>query len=138
MSLAVEGGHFFPVTGFCMKRVIPEGALVRVETCSLVHLVPGDVVLIEDEGGFYLHRYLLRSSGGAREVLLTKGDEAGRPDPPVCSSKFIGRLAEIKAGDRVVCFRPSAGARVAAFLSGWFWLAFLLLKAARRRIPLLS
>ena len=138
MSLAVKEGHFFPVTGFCMKRIIPEGALVRAEPCSTAALVPGDVVLMEDEGGFYLHRYLLCLGGGAREVLLTKGDEAERPDSLAGSSKFMGRLVEMKVDGRVARYHPATGERMGAFLSGWFWLVFILLKAARRRVPLLS
>lgn len=48
---------------------------------------PGDVVLFLDGGFLLLHRVIALRRG----ALLTQGDGAARPDPPVPRSHLLGR-----------------------------------------------
>lgn len=132
MEALVESGASVTVSGACMVPVVPAGAAVRLEPCGAGALRPGDVVLLERGGTFFLHRYLARTGTGEGRRLVVKSDRGRRPDAPWPPASVVGRLAEVgEAGSARAC-RPGPVARLRAAAEGLFWAhAFPLLREAR-------
>ena len=132
MEVLLESGGRVPVSGGCMAPAVPAGAVVRLESCGAGALRPGDVVLLDRGGVFFLHRYLGRTGAGNGRRLLVKSDRGRRPDAPWPPASVVGRLAEVGEGESALPYRPSRAARVRAAAEGLFWAhAFPFLRDAR-------
>jgi hypothetical protein len=132
MEALVESGGRVSVSGACMAPAVPTGAVVRLEPCGAATLRPGDVVLLERGGTFFLHRYLARMGTGVRRRLVVKSDRGRRADAPWPPTSVVGRLAEIGEGDSARACRPGRAARLRAAAEGLFWAhAFPFLREAR-------
>jgi len=124
MDALVESGGSVRVSGACMVPVVPVGARVRLESCGAGSLRPGDVVLLERDGVFFLHRYLLRTGAGGRRRLIVKSDRGRRADKPWPPASLVGRLVEVaeEAGDASAgAYRPGRAVRLRAAAEGLFW-----------------
>ncbi|MHC4247734.1 MAG: S24/S26 family peptidase [Planctomycetota bacterium] len=132
MDALVESGGRVSVSGACMVPAVPAGAVVRLEPCGAGALRPGDVVLLERGGTFFLHRYLARTGSGPRRRLVVKSDRGRRADAPWPPTSVVGRLAEIGEGQAARACRPGRAARLRAAAEGLFWAhAFPFLREAR-------
>lgn len=115
-----------------MAPAVPACAQARVQSCRLSGIRPGDVVLLEREGRFVLHRFLTTLYVGTRRYLLVKPDRGRRPDPPWPAESLVGRLSEIREGEAVRPYRPGFRDRVRAIAAGFLWSTVVrLLKEAR-------
>ncbi len=141
MEALVESRGSMSVSGACMVPDIPAGAVVRLEPCAAGELRPGDVVLLERDGTFFLHRYLARKGSGARRRLIVKSDRGRRADAPWPPASVVGRLVEIVNGDpgngseSARSYLPGRAARLRAAAEGLFWAhAFPFLRDARNAL----
>jgi hypothetical protein len=118
-----------------MDPAVPLGAAVRLEPCCAGGLRPGDVVLLERNGRFFLHRYLARRGTGAGRRLVAKADRGARPDAPWPPESLLGRLAEVGEGASARPYRPGRRARLRAAVEGLFWAhVFPFLRDARNAV----
>ena len=92
-ALRALGGLELPVRGRSMLPLVADGA--RVWIVPLRRLPwPGDVVAFSGKDRrLVLHRVLGPIPHRGRLALLTQGDAAERPDPPVPPGRVLGRLA---------------------------------------------
>ncbi len=125
VEAVLAAGGRVPVTGGCMAPTVPAGASVLVEPCGPARLAPGDVVLLEHEGSFFLHRYLAMMHVGARVHILAKADRALRPDRPWPPGSLLGRLVRILDGPTSRPYRPGRLDRLLAAALGLAWLLAL-------------
>jgi len=135
----VESGGSVRVSGSCMEPVVPVGTRVRLEPCGPCALRPGDVVLLERDGVFFLHRYLACKGTGRRRRLVVKSDRGRRADAPWPPTSLVGRLVGIAEKDEdepTRAYRPAVTARLRAAAEGLFWAhAFPFLREARKCLP---
>jgi hypothetical protein len=141
MEALVEARGSVSVSGACMVPAIAAGAVVRLEPCVAGELRPGDVVLLERDGTFFLHRYLARAGSGSLRRLIVKSDRGRRADAPWPPASVVGRLVEIVGvaggddvggGEPARSYRPGRAARLRAAAEGLFWAhAFPFLRDAR-------
>jgi hypothetical protein len=144
MDALIESGGSVKVSGECMAPVVEAGARVRLAPCGAGDLRPGDVVLLERGGIFFLHRYLARTGTGARRRLIVKGDRGRRADAPWPPASVVGRLVEVVAaaenaeeneGESTRAYCPGRAARFRAAAEGLFWAhAFPFLREARNAL----
>jgi len=138
MDALVESGGRVRVSGACMVPVVPVGSRVRLESCGAGSLRPGDVVLLERDGVFFLHRYLLRTGTGGRRRLIVKSDRGRRADRPWPPASLVGRLVEVTGETEVSrggVYRPGRAVRLRAAAEGLFWAhAFPFLRQVRNAL----
>jgi signal peptidase I len=90
------------VFGTSMAPAILPGDLVSIERASLNEISPGEVVLFQQRGRFFVHRVVDRKAAEALEdsYLITRGDRLRHDDPPVYSSEFLGRVISLERNRR--------------------------------------
>jgi hypothetical protein len=144
MDALVESGGKVRVSGGCMVPAVPVGARVRLVPCSAGGLHPGDVVLLERKGVFFLHRYLVQTGTGGQRRLVVKSDRGRRADAPWPPASVVGRLVEVVEGaggdgvddgESARAYRPGRATRLRAAAEGLFWAhAFPFLREVRNAL----
>jgi hypothetical protein len=86
----------FRAMGSSMLPAIAPGDILTFRTATPADLVPGQVVLMQGDGGLIAHR-LLSHAGG---VLTTMGDSLRVADAPLCSNRLLGVLHAHERGSR--------------------------------------
>jgi hypothetical protein len=93
-------GHSHPsvrlrVHGESMLPTLWPGDVVEIESCSLEHVRPGEIVLALRDGRFFLHRLVERNfaTSSQPDGFLLRGDSVPKPDPPFPPEALVGRLA---------------------------------------------
>jgi signal peptidase I len=131
VCLNVLGGSMFPW--------IRPRDLLFVRRWNFDSVAPGDVVLFEQQGRFFIHRVLRRVDtnpvGGRVSVLITKGDALDGEDPPVSAEQFLGRVIRIQRHRRHVDLRSRRQellGRVLAWVSRGSPLLYVPLRTTRR------
>jgi hypothetical protein len=81
-------------------------------------LVAGDIVLIQRNNRFFVHRLVGWRAGQNCLLCITRGDAMPHDDPPATASQLLGRVAHIRRGHR--SFVPSR--RVPLFHSALAWI----------------
>lgn len=90
--LAAGHGARFRAEGDSMHPVIRNGDYLQVVPCAPSELRRGDVILAATARGLTAHR-IVRVSG---RLIITRGDNSLRSDPPVDAASVIGRVAEVE------------------------------------------
>jgi hypothetical protein len=97
------------VKGHSMWPTLHSGDQVTVESVAVADLRAGDLVLLRNQEGLFLHRLLGFTRGG---LLLTKGDGHRAPDTPWSSQALLGRATALsRRGKTVAISRSSIGER---------------------------
>lgn len=104
-----------------MRPLLPVGATVEVRPCSASELASGQVACIDQgDGPLLLHRYVGTFERGGRRWHLTRGDRCGGLDPPVASSRLLGRVEVVHwHGLRLSLGRPTGRAAEVALALAW-------------------
>ncbi|NCC52363.1 MAG: hypothetical protein EOM20_14255 [Spartobacteria bacterium] len=125
---------WFTVASRSMAPVLQPGDDVRVASLrSSVRLRFGEIICFEEDGDFFVHRFLGTMSRHGVTWLRTRGDAVRRMDRPVLIGQALGVVRAIKRDDRVI--NPAAGrGRAAMFLSGLFSLVEVSLFEGARAI----
>ncbi len=118
-ALREHGSCRFQVSGSSMLPTLWPGDLVLIRRSPLTQLGPGDIVLHEADGRFFLHRLLRLRTAGDRIHLVTRGDAMPQQDPPFSTDHLLGVLAAVRRGSEWVPMprRMSATERVVAALA---------------------
>ena len=103
------------VLGSSMLPTIWPGDILTMHPCGIAEACLGDIVLFSRQGRLFAHRVVSRCG----DCLLTQGDGASDPDPPVRPGELIGRVFEIVRRGKALRPKPSLslGGRLAAALA---------------------
>ncbi len=85
-----------------MSPAIRDGEVVHVKPALPAELHRGDIVLVEGERGFRLHRVVVADAD--RDVFITRGDCGRQNDPAVSGEEVlgVGVAKELRVGRRMV------------------------------------
>lgn len=100
--IAAGESAWVPLTGDSMGPFLPSGSKVLICRAAPGRIVPGDLVVFEDEGRMICHRVLRRRPQGLSHAFLTKGDGWRTTDPWVRTHQVIGKVIAMSRGGRVV------------------------------------
>jgi signal peptidase I len=96
------------VSGQSMAPLVERGDLVLVQRANLKDLRRGDLVLVEQGGGFLVHRLVAAPRRGARSCgpdahqVQTKGDNASYADLPLPTQEVLGRVVAVEKGGGMI------------------------------------
>ena len=110
------GQHSIPITGRSMLPLIRDGDLVLVAHGHAA-VRQGDVVVFRREGELVAHRVLRVYGSGAGKRFLTKGDNALRLDPLLSAEEIVGRVLDVRRGDRQMSLDTTAWRGVGRFVA---------------------
>jgi len=96
------------VTGLSMLPAVWPGDIVTVARQEPAHVLPGELVLVEHEGGLRLHRLVARQRSPEIDHLVTRGDSLSADDPPVRPEQVLGVVTSIQRGGRALAPQRSA------------------------------
>lgn len=126
------------VTGLSMLPAVWPGDIVTVQSREAARLLPGELVLVDDEGRLRLHRLIASQMSPGDDRLVTRGDSLAANDPPVRGEQVLGVVTSIERGS--VSFAPSRRLSKLAWLfsdtsclSAWTIRAALRLRFLSRR-----
>jgi hypothetical protein len=81
--------------GGSMGAAIPRGSTLRIRLSLETSYRIGEIVAFADESGLCVHRVVYIGSGKRADgYLITQGDACYYPDPPVHSTRVLGRVTE--------------------------------------------
>lgn len=127
----------FVVSTVSMLPLIkPEDEIV-VRKDSKGTLKCGDIVVFEKFRELYTHRLLCKRMSGSKITLLTKGDNSFVADDPVSEKDLLGKVTEIKKGNRCINLEGKfwkIANSLAGTLSYLEWMVFSLLRGFKRLI----
>lgn len=93
LFVGVFGVRLFVVTGISMEPTINAGDLVLVwERTDVADLSIGDIVKVAGRGHPVVHRIISIGTDETGTVLVTQGDNVGRPDAPVQPAEIDGKV----------------------------------------------
>jgi len=95
--------------GASMAPTLREGDLLRVRHVAPDELGFGDIVVFEVAEASVVHRLLCAPR--LRTLLLTKGDNATRPDRPFARDRLVGKVCTVRRGS----------VRIDLERGGWRW-----------------
>ena len=75
-----------------MSPFIKNGSILTVDPKRKISI--GDVILCRYGDGLRAHRVIRKRKKGL--VFITKGDNIGYPDEPVCISKLLGKVVRVE------------------------------------------
>jgi hypothetical protein len=84
------------VVGMSMGRTIPAGSRIQIELGERGRYERGEVVAFLAGDHIVVHRVVGRVGRGARGYLLTRGDAALVPDPPIDEACILGAVTAIR------------------------------------------
>jgi hypothetical protein len=95
------------VAGSSMAPLVERGDLVLVQRANLEDLRRGDLLLVEQEGDFLVHRLVAaprrrgaRYRGPDAHQIQTKGDNASYADLPLLPQDVLGRVVAVEREGR--------------------------------------
>lgn len=105
---------WLPVVGTSMLPLLHPGDCVEVDLRPAA-LCVGDIVVFRVAGESVVHRVVRvrRHASDANLELVTQGDWACRPDPPIGPHQVVGKVVAVRTSGRVIAL----GAGVAPALS---------------------
>jgi signal peptidase I len=83
------------VLGMSMGRTIPAGSRIRIDLGPPRRYAPGEVIAFVAGEHVVVHRVVRRARRGPREYMLTRGDAALAPDPPIGADRVLGAVTAI-------------------------------------------
>ena len=86
----------FRVTGRSMVPFLDGGEFVTVEKIRTRDLVPGDLVLMNDQSTVMVHRLIDKKQVHNSWRFVTKGDGVSRYDLPVTGENILGKVCLVE------------------------------------------
>ena len=76
------------------------GDLLTIQSATPDELSAGDIVLIQRDNRFFVHRLVGWQAGQNCLLCITRGDAMPHDDPPATASQLLGRVSNIRRGHR--------------------------------------
>jgi hypothetical protein len=132
-SLQQSGRLRFRAMGSSMLPAIAPGDVLTFRIATPGEVIPGQVVLMQDNGRLVAHRLLSHAQG----LLTTMGDSLRAPDAPLPAACLLGVLDTHQRGERIL---PTGRDHRRALPSASRWLLRNIPLAHRiaRRLPRLT
>jgi hypothetical protein len=109
--LCRQGTLTIKVNGTSMLPELWPGDLLTIQSTTQSatpdELIAGDIVLIQRDHRFFVHRLVGWQAGQNCILCITRGDAMPHDDPPATASQVLGRVSNIRRGHR--SFVPSRG-----------------------------
>jgi signal peptidase I len=86
--------------GTSMLPSLWPGDLLTIQSVSNEKVVPGEIVLVMRDNRFCIHRLIKKEQIQDCVFLITKGDAVPQNDPRVAASELLGRVTDIRRGNR--------------------------------------
>lgn len=109
-------------TGYSMQPMIKNGARLVVQPCDPQAVQPGDIALIQQNGGLVAHRIIFMQNHEDKMCLGHKGDNA-HTIHVVYSQNLIGKVVQIRESERVLDLEQNFW-RFTNRCLGWYWSRF--------------
>ena len=84
--------------GSSMLPAIWPGEVLEISSIPAEAAVVGDIVLVEHDGRFFIHRLIAKSDSGG----ITRGDSLPEDDPVMVPSVLLGRVCAIHRRGQVI------------------------------------
>jgi signal peptidase I len=94
-----------PLSGHCMKPLLSENDLVTIQPMKAENIKCGDVAVFQIHGELKAHRFLRFKIIDENTYLITKGDRRLHCDSPVPSENLLGKITQVKKGNKIVDYR---------------------------------
>jgi hypothetical protein len=98
---AGENVHFHLTTNSMYPTLVPGDTLI-VQHTTKNNIQPGAILLIRIGESWIVHRFLGWKATTNGEYLITKGDNAGYPDPYQSITSYWGIVSGIVRGDKII------------------------------------
>ena len=91
-------------SGYSMYPSLRPGDTLLIREVTIKEICPGDIVCIQKNDGHIAHRVVRIEREREKTIIITKGDNITRPDPPMFETGgLIKRVVMIKRGkDRLI------------------------------------
>jgi hypothetical protein len=106
--LRINGELRMPSIGTSMWPDIRSGDELRLKNVRFEEIMPGDILLFQNEEALVAHRVLKTYAESGRAMLLVKGDNRTFADPPIFYEQVIGRVEEAWRAGKSVYQRTSS------------------------------
>jgi hypothetical protein len=90
--------------GYCMSPFIRHGEDVTISPVKYEDLRCGDIIVYRNEDRFKIHRFLWLITIANTTYIVSRGDRAINPDPPVPLHLLLGKVTLVHRGDKVIDF----------------------------------
>jgi signal peptidase I len=97
-ALRKSGAVSIYVMGTSMLPTIWPGDLLRIDRTDTAQITPGDVVLFQREGRFFVHR--VQKICALSDSIRTRGDAMPQADSPFAGSQLLGRVTKVTRAGR--------------------------------------
>lgn len=87
------------VSGQSMLPTLWPGDVLTIQSRQLSEVEPGELILYERRGRFFVHRLILTSG---ENMFVTRGDCMAETDPPISGEHFLGTVTAIARGESVI------------------------------------
>jgi hypothetical protein len=84
--------------GTSMLPSIWPGDILNIESTSGAEAIPGDIVLLERDHRFFIHRLIKKHES----LWTTRGDSLPHDDDPVSKSQVLGKVSAIQRINRTI------------------------------------
>ena len=95
-ALRTHGSCCFRASGTSMLPTLWPGELVLIERRAIPEIEPGDIVLYQRDGCFFLHRVESVHADCASVLIMIRGDAMPQHDPPVSAEQLLGVLTGVR------------------------------------------
>jgi len=107
-AMEKKDNAWLSVTGASMYPFLRPGDRLRIESVPLQQLVPGDIVVYENNSKICSHRVIKKHTDGEKNCLLTKGDANLFLDGSLTGlseKAIVGRVTAICRGEYLMSCR---------------------------------
>jgi len=88
------------VSGQSMLPTLWPGDTLTIQSKGLGDAEPGELVLFDRDGRFFIHRLISKSA--SNDFFVTRGDCMVQNDPEVPAENFLGTVVRVVRGDSVI------------------------------------
>ncbi len=104
------------LTGHCMKPLLCENDLITIQPITAEQLCCGNVAIFHFIGRLKAHRFLKFLTIDAQKHIVTKPDRRSGCDSPVSVIDFLGRITQVRKGNRTINYESKKWKFINSFL----------------------
>jgi signal peptidase I len=113
--------------GHCMRPFINNGEAVTIKPIKPDKVRCGDIVVYQFGDRLKAHRFLKFKTISNDVCIIAKGDKTINVDQPISLDRLLGKVVDIKKGDRIISFEKRKW-KIFNFLLGKLFLYLSVMK----------